>query len=381
MTADKSQNLAKMLSDVIRINTVSPPGNEKDLALYIADILRSNGLEPVVQDLGNNRANLFCEIGCGDECRLILNGHLDVVPAEGEWKHNPFEGIIDDGYLFGRGACDMKAGVVCMLQAFIDTFKEADKLKGRLKLFLVADEETSNLGLNSYLKEHEEEDRVSVKRNYAVIGEPTNLRVCNSHYGVERYWINVHGESAHSSKPELGINAIAGASSIVESLGSYHAELRTRVTEWGSPSCAVTMIEGGEKQNSIPAHARVFIDRRTVPGEKAEDVKREVEDWLKNKTDLKGCSCDVELYFTFGSGLLPADNSFLSAVLKENDQSSPEVFPAGCEEGIMLSHGYEAVVLGPGDIKDAHMPDEKVLVSDLGKAYEIYRRIIKKVLM
>ena len=381
MAADKSQDLARLLSEMIRINTVSPPGNEKDLALYIAGILRSNGLEPTIQDLGNNRANIFCEIGEGDECRLILNGHLDVVPAEGEWKHDPFEGRIDGEYLYGRGACDMKAGLACMLQAFIDTAKEESRLKGRLKIFFVTDEETSNLGLRSYISEYGEKDRLSAKRNYALIGEPTDLNVCNSHYGVERYWINVHGVSAHSSKPELGVNAISGAAAIVDSLSGYHKELRSRVTEWGSPSCAVTMIEGGEKQNSIAAHARVFIDRRTVPGEKAEDVKKEVEAWLDERTDLRGCTCDTELYFTFGSGLLPAGNSFLSAIMEEAGQEKAEVFPAGCEQGIMLSAGYEAAVLGPGSIKDAHMPDEKVRVSDLGKAYELYRKIISRILM
>ena len=343
MAADKSQDLARLLSEMIRINTVSPPGNEKDLAAYIAEILRSNGLEPTIQDLGNNRANIFCEIGEGDECRLILNGHLDVVPAEGEWKHDPFEGRIDGEYLYGRGACDMKAGLACMLQAFIDTAKEESRLKGRLKLFFVTDEETSNLGLRSYISEYGEKDRLS--------------------------------------KPELGVNAISGAAAIVDSLSGYHKELRSRVTEWGSPSCAVTMIEGGEKQNSIAAHARVFIDRRTVPGEKAEDVKKEVEAWLDERTDLRGCTCDTELYFTFGSGLLPVGNSFLSAIMEEAGQEKAEVFPAGCEQGIMLSAGYEAAVLGPGSIKDAHMPDEKVRVSDLGKAYELYRKIISRILM
>ena len=231
MTADNSQNLARLLSEMIHINTVAPPGNEKDLATYIADILRSNGFNPIVQDLGDNRANITCEIGEGDDCRLILNGHLDVVPAEGEWNHEPFSGTVDGDCLFGRGACDMKAGLCCMLQAFIDTAKESNKLRGRLKLVFVADEETSNLGLRSYLSKYNENDRKTAKRNYAVIGEPTELHVCNSHYGVERYWINIHGESAHSSKPELGVNAIVGASSVVESLGAYHKELRTRVTD------------------------------------------------------------------------------------------------------------------------------------------------------
>ena len=381
MSNDKFQDISRLLSEMIRINTVSPPGNEKDLAIYIADILGANGLDPTIQDLGNNRANVFCEIGAGSESRLILNGHLDVVPAEGEWKHEPFSGKTDGEYLYGRGACDMKAGLACMLQAFIDIAKKDELLNGKLKLLFVADEETSNLGLRSYISEYRDTDMASVRHNYALIGEPTELHVCNSHYGVERYWINIHGESAHSSKPELGINAIEGASSIVNCIRSYHKELRNRITEWGSPSCAVTMIEGGEKQNSIPAHARVFIDRRTVPGEDPADVKAEIESWLSSNADSMDCTYDVELFFSFGSGLLPADDCFLGSVLNEVGQLSGEVFPAGCEQGIMLAAGYKVAVLGPGSIKDAHMPDEKVFMPDLLRAYELYRRIITRTLM
>ena len=381
MSTSISESLQRLLSEMIQINSVSPPGNERDLARFIASILRENGLNPVIQDLGGNRANLFCEIGNGDESRLILNGHLDTVPAEGEWKNDPFEGNTDGRYLYGRGACDMKAGLACMLQAFIDTAKEENDLKGRLKLLFVADEETNNLGLRSYLADYNDMDVLSARHNYAIIGEPTDLHVCNSHYGVERYWITIHGLSAHSSNPELGINAIAGAASIVESISRYHKKLRTRVTKEGSPSCAVTMIAGGEKQNSIPANARVFIDRRTMPGEQPEDVYQEIKAWIDAETDLNGCSVTVEPCFSFGSGLLPRDNHFLLEILEENRQDLPNVFPAGCEQGIMLSAGYEAVVLGPGSIKDAHMTDEKVRVSDLIKAYDAYRRIISRILM
>ena len=376
MAADKSQDLARLLSEMIRINTVSPPGNEKDLALYIAGILRSNGLEPTIQDLGDNRANIFCEIGEGDECRLILNGHLDVVPAEGEWKHDPFESRIDGEYLYGRGACDMKAGLACMLQAFIDTAKEESRLKGRLKIFFVTDEETSNLGLRSYISEYGEKDRLSAKRNYALIGEPTDLNVCNSHYGVERYWINVHGVSAHSSKPELGVNAISGAAAIVDSLSGYHKELRSRVTEWGSPSCAVTMIEGGEKQNSIPVLCSLFLDRRTVPGEDGGQVAKEVEQWIASHADMHGCTCSVEPFFSFASGLLDERSGFLGKAKEIVGQQTDLVFPAGCEQAIFISGGYDAIVLGPGSIEMAHKIDEYVPLEELEKAVDIYEKFI-----
>ncbi len=378
MTKGKTAELAELLSGMIRINTVSPPGNERDLAIYIAEILRQHGFSPEIQELGNNRANLICETGRGQDVRLILNGHLDVVPAEGDWKHPPFEGKIDDGYIFGRGACDMKAGLAAMLKAFIDSREE--ELSGRLCLLFVTDEETSNLGIRSYIAEHSQEDAATCRRNLAIIGEPTDLSVCNAHYGVERYWINVKGESAHSSKPELGINAIRGAAAIVRGLDGYHRELRSRITEWGSPSCAVTMIEGGEKQNSIAARARVFIDRRTVPGEKPEDITAEIKDWIDRNIDLEGCAYDIESYFSFGSGLLDKENPFLREAL-DAAGGSPEVFPAGCEQGILIGAGYEALVLGPGSIKDAHMPDEKVRIDDLCSAYELYRKLISQVLI
>ena len=365
-------DVVQLTRTLISVDTVSPPGNERILAVRIAEILHEYGLEATIQDIGDNRANLICEYGSGNGTCLVLNGHLDTVPAEGQWRHDPFDAHVEDGLMYGRGACDMKGGLAAMMSAFIGMAPLADRLDGIVRLVFVADEEDANRGSRHFLAH----DRRSCKRNLMVIGEPTGLSVCCAHFGAERFWIRLHGRSAHSSRPEEGANAILAASSVASCLEGYHHELRSRKTRFGSPSAAVTLIEGGEKQNSIPVLCSLFLDRRTVPGEDGGQVAKEVEQWIASHADMHGCTCSVEPFFSFASGLLDERSGFLGKAKEIVGQQTDLVFPAGCEQAIFISGGYDAIVLGPGSIEMAHKIDEYVPLEELEKAVEIYEKFI-----
>jgi acetylornithine deacetylase/succinyl-diaminopimelate desuccinylase family protein len=371
-------DVVELTKELIDINTTAPPGNEKDLAVFIAQYLTELGFSPIVQEVEKQRANLLCSYGEGQECQLVFNGHLDVVPADPTfWKTDPFTAFDDGSRLYGRGAADMKAGVAAMVVAFVAFAKEIANPAIRLQLLLVCDEEAVNKGSLYYLAH----GPVRYRHNYMVIGEPTGLRVCRGHLGAERCWAHITGKSAHSSKPQEGINAISLASRLVVGLDTYNERLMQKKSFWGNPSCAVTLLSGGEKQNSIPAQCRLFIDRRTVPGETKEQVYQE----LRAVTDLAlgkdAPAVKLVPCFDFAAGELGADNAFLQMVqdvLKESidaDHAMPMAFKAGCEQEIFLRNGFEAVVLGPGSLQQAHISDEFVEKEQITTAVQLYKSI------
>ena len=157
-------DVVQLTRTLISVDTVSPPGNERNLAVRVAEILHEYGLEATIQDIGDNRANLICEYGSGNGTCLVLNGHLDTVPAEGQWRHDPFDAHVEDGLMYGRGACDMKGGLAAMMSAFIGMAPLADRLDGIVRLVFVADEEDANRGSRHFLAH----DRRSCKRNLMV---------------------------------------------------------------------------------------------------------------------------------------------------------------------------------------------------------------------
>ena len=144
-----------ILRDLVSINTVNPPGNEKAAAMYFKELLEPAGFSCTVQDLGDGRANFVAELGRGGGPELIFNGHLDVVPAAGRWETNPFELAGMGDKVYGRGVCDMKGGLAAMCRAALSVAEEGGPERGMLKLLFVADEEDANRGVLAYLRERE----------------------------------------------------------------------------------------------------------------------------------------------------------------------------------------------------------------------------------
>lgn len=373
-------DVVTLLQKLIQIQTVNPPGNEKDLALFIADLLHEDGVGITVQDLGNNRANLIADIGNDNGPLLIFNGHLDVVPATGEWIHPPFSAFTDGSFIYGRGSADMKAGLAAMIIAFMSFFHK--ELKGRLRLLFVADEESFNLGTTSYMKNIPQTGNTS---KYALIGEPTELNVCRGHLGVERYWIHCKGKSAHSSKPEEGVNAIGIASILYASLDAYHKMLRQKKGFFGSPSCTVTMITGGEKMNLVPSSCKLMVDRRTIPGETPEGVLKELQGIIDNAFPGQQHLVSVEPFFSLLPAEIPEDSLFLQTASrlakKVNPLEKVMGFEAGCEQGLLLSGGIEALVYGPGSIKMGHVENECVPIDQLKSAVRFYEQLASEILL
>ena len=178
LTADERQELTTLLCSLIQHPSENPPGNEKAVALFIADVLRGEGIDVEVQEAVEERPNVIARLkGQRPGKRLILNGHSDVVPCGAGWSVEPFAAVIDGDRIIGRGAADMKSGVAAMMYAAILIQRRQYAFNGEIVLLFNVDEERINLGMEHFLAQ-------GVEADYAVIGEPTSLEICVAHKGV-----------------------------------------------------------------------------------------------------------------------------------------------------------------------------------------------------
>ena len=300
----------ELLRELIRFDTVNPPGNEKPAAQYLTGLLQTAGFRCEVQDLGGNRANLIAVLGGGDGPELMLTGHLDVVPAVGAWDSSPFSMAEKDGRLYGRGTSDMKGGIAAMCEAAMGCAARKEPMKGSLKLLFVADEECSNLGTLSYLKTHG-------GSGYAIIGEPTRLEVAVAHRGVSRDYIDIKGLPGMPPSPQGG-GCVMKACRAVLAVNDMNETLR-HVTHpvLPPPGIAVTMIEGYEKDNVVPGNVRLLLDFRIHPGMDHEQVGRFLDKGFE-QAGIDGCQRTLRYYMPGGE--IRQDDRFVKLCLEERER-------------------------------------------------------------
>jgi acetylornithine deacetylase len=262
---------AELVSTLVAIPSVNPdlvPGGagEGEVAAYVAGWLRDAGLEVEVDEPAPGRPSVVAVArGRGGGRSLMLNGHLDTVGVEG--MERPFEPVVQDGRLYGRGGYDMKAGVAaCMVAA---RRLAAEDLAGDVILTAVADEEYASIGTQSVLQRW--------TADAAIVTEPTALRVCVAHKGFVWAELETAGRAAHGSRPAEGVDAITKMAPALARL----AELQTGLDAApghelvGAGSVHASLIEGGQELSSYPARCVLSLERRTAPGESADDFRDE----------------------------------------------------------------------------------------------------------
>lgn len=368
-----------ILKDLIRIDTVNPPGNEKNAAVYLAELLEPYGFRCQVQDLGDNRANLIAEIGGTEGPELQLNGHLDVVPVTGEWETDPFAAVVDGDRIYGRGSADMKGGIAAMCEAAIRIALEGGPGKGRLKLLFVADEECSNLGTRYYLEHCKEGD-------YAIIGEPTDLRIAVAHRGVSRDCIDLIGTERHAALPEEEEDALSLAARSILAFRNLNGRLKERTHKiLPAPSVAVTMVQGYEKDNVVPERVRLLLDFRILPGMTHEEVDRILDETLKDESIP---NYEKRLHFYMPGGEIAADDPFVMQCLEvrkqilggDTKENVPFAFEATCIQCFLEQSGIRTIICGPGSIHQAHTAGEYTSEEQVRKAADLYEAIVKEIL-
>ncbi len=283
-----STYLAEILTDLVRIDSRNPlltPGSpgEGEIGAYVADALRTLGLDVTVHDLQDERSNRRVNVvgilrGSGGGRSLLLNAHLDTVGVEG--MDAPFSAELRNGRLYGRGSQDMKASIAAMLAA-AKALQNADaRLAGDLLLTFVADEEALSVGMADLVRHY--------RADAAIVTEPTDLQICRAHRGFCWHEITTHGRAAHGSRYREGIDAIAHMGRVLVELEALGEELLVREPHplAGPPSLHASTITGGTEVSVYPARCTLQVERRTVPGESPASCEAEIQERLDKLASL-----------------------------------------------------------------------------------------------
>jgi acetylornithine deacetylase/succinyl-diaminopimelate desuccinylase family protein len=368
------ERLNKLAGDLIRIPSVNPPGNTEACVDRLIEYFDRNGIHGQRICKFEGKPNLVITIGGGSPV-LLWNGHLDVVTAgEEKWEHDPFGGTIEGDCLHGRGAVDMKASVAAMAEAFLALTKCGKNLKGTLIFTAVSDEENLGGAGTQVLA-----DEGKLQADFAIVGEPTNLRVDVVERGVMWFSVISHGRTSHGARPHLGVNAVEQMVDVAKALKDrVIPKLKQRTHPLVSSACmSLNLFHGGEKNNVIPDYCKMSGDRRIVPGEKGDEVAREIEEIIREYRTPEN-----RLEFIVDKLVLPtetrSDHPIVQILLKNIERVTGEKKIVGGKDGSTDAHiinaklGIPSVIFGPGDFTLCHRPNEYVSLKQLMQAAQIH---------
>jgi acetylornithine deacetylase ArgE len=376
-----SLNPIQLLRDMIAIPSVNPmrldPGLavEKELVDYIENTLRREGIDCERQLVAEGRENLVAIVdGSVDRDGLMLNSHLDTVPVA-NMTIDPFDPVVRDERVFGRGACDAKGSIAAMLTALIHHSRQTARSRPVVFAAMV-DEEYSFSGSWKLI---EKDWPVSS----CIVGEPTGLASIIAHKGITRWRVKVKGIAAHGAMPHLGRNAIYAGAHVGVALECFANQLANRAPHplLGGPTLNVGRVSGGSSVNIVPDSCEFEIERRLLPGEEGRQAIRECEEFVR-------AECGEQVEFSFEDPYLvdpPLETAREAVIVSAVGAAhSAEFGSAGAIEGAyygtdgskLASVGIETVVCGPGNIAQAHTADEYIEIEQLERAVRLYRRLI-----
>lgn len=364
----------KVLQDIVKVKSVND--NEKDVADYLEKLFSDNGIES--KHIANNetRHNLVAEHTNGKGKVLGISGHQDVVAAgdENEWKFPPFSGHIDGDKLYGRGSTDMKSGLAALAIAMIELKNEDANFNGTVRFMATVGEEVGALGSTLLAEEGYADDLDGL-----LIAEPVEV-VAYTHKGSLNYTVISHGKSSHSSMPDEGINSITNMSAFIQRFNEEFSKVTADYTNevLGKVAASVTIINGGDQVNSIPATTTVQGNIRIIPefdNTKVKALLKEIVDSLNRKDNV-----DLELIIDYDLNSVESDkNSDLAKVVLANTKAktggiSPVTDAAAFTQ---TDNKFDLVIYGPGVSTLPHQVDEYVSIEDYLSKIEEYKAIIK----
>jgi acetylornithine deacetylase len=348
--------------------------HEHRVTAYLERLIQSLGVPYNRQTVAPGRDNLIAEYHPPTPSvdTMIWECHQDTVPVDGMIV-DPFGASIEGGKLYGRGACDVKAGAAAMLSAFARLVREKPPGSAQVTLAFVVDEEHTFLGIQHLM-------RSGLTAQAAIVAEPTSLDIVTAHKGVVRWRIETTGRACHSSQPDQGINAIYRMGRVLRGIETYAEQLGSGRSDpdLGYPSLSVGMIHGGASPNTIPDHCRIEIDRRLIPGENPNTVSEELNNYLRNSAGI-----DFEFVSTPPVFACPAltprnieglQNRLGQAINSVRGCHRVLSVPYGTDASTIAESGIPTVVFGPGHIEQAHTKDEWVELSQVEAAAEILFR-------
>ncbi len=377
--------LVDVLASLVRTPSVNPGTSEKAIADVIEGWLNEKSIELAQVEFAPGRPSVGAVIrGAQDGPTVVLNGHMDTVPIDDAslWTTDPFGAEVRDGFLYGRGACDMKAGLAVQIGVahFLADIDPA-QLHGSVVLHFAAGEERGEPGTRALLD-------AGFTGDFGITTEPTSLRVATATRGVVTYTLRIKGRSVHAGRAEAGLNPVWGLMPILELLRDYDAEVRSRAHPLlAGGSCTPTMIRAGVKENAVSDHCDIYIDRRLLPGETPESDKAALLDRLERLTTTDG-GLDVELstIYEVEPAEIDPTSPFAQQVLRavaDVTGTSSEVWGAPFSSDVrnlVNDAAITAVTFGPGDTQFCHCPDERVPVAELEDAAVTIAKVVVELL-
>jgi len=376
----------KILKDLISFKTISGENNSS-LINYCEDILTKCGASSFkVFDDEKKRVNLFATLKAkkpnGKE-PIILSGHTDVVPVSKGWSTDPFIAEIKDEKLYGRGSCDMKGFLACSL-AFAEIFSKSN-LSRDIHFSLTFDEETACIGAPLLIKELKKR---KITNGICIVGEPTEMKIIDSHKACYEYTTFFEGLAGHSSKPDEGVNAAEYASKYVNKLMSLRSDLINRKPKDSifTPSYSTLSIGGifgGIAHNVIADKCHVNWETRPVNKEDGIFLNSEIDKYadgllLEMKKKYPNASIKKKIIGEIIGFQRVNDSKACEFVSSITGDNSREVVSFGTEAGLFQEIGISTVVCGPGSIEQAHKIDEFIELSEIKKCLAFLEGVKEK---
>jgi acetylornithine deacetylase len=376
-----------MIERLIAFNTVSRDSN-LGLIEWARDYLAKLGaVTRLTHDASGKKANLFATLGDSKKPGLVLSGHTDVVPVDGQnWDTDPFVATERDGKLYARGSADMKGFIGIILNQapkFVTALNEK-RLDAPLHYALSYDEEVGCLGVRGLIRDLEEN---AIRPAGCVVGEPTSMQPIIAHKGTHRFRCAVHGREAHSSYVTHGVNAIEYAARLVvfiRQIGDRLAQLEQRDYGFTVPYTTLStgLIQGGIAANVVPKDCVFQFDMRTLPQASPDALYQEIRAHAeKLAAEMRGIDANSGIDLQWVSqtvGLAAAEtDAIVQWAMRLSQHTTVGKVSYGTEAGLFQKMGVPTVICGPGDIAEAHRPNEFVSLDQLAQCERFVDRILE----
>lgn len=379
-----TQKSIERLSEWVAFPTVS---RESNLALidWAEGVLSSCGARcRRTWNADRTKANLLASFGPSTGGGVVLSGHTDVVPTDGQdWSTDPFVLTEANGRLYGRGSADMK-GFLAVCMACLET-ADLDALTAPIHLAMSYDEEVGCIGVDGLIEDLV--DHVG-RPERVVIGEPTSMQVVRAHKSINVFKTTVVGQAAHSSQPHRGGGAIFAASRMIEKLYQLGEQKRAKGSDSGAEppytTVQVGLIDGGTAVNILPAKCQFQWEYRALPGEDPDEIINALSDWVEAHAlpDLRRHAPHASIV-TEAIARVPPLVASTESGIEPWIRGLPGVAPGGSGEVAFATEGgnfkraaLPAIVCGPGSIDQAHQPDEFIEIAQLEQCVKMVQAII-----
>jgi len=352
-----------------------------EIAAFLAERSERAGWRIEQFETSADKANVVCSAGPMEHMDqgLLICGHMDVVPVDGQpWVSDPFSVTERDGLLYGRGTADMKGFIAATVEA-LDGI-DPTRLTAPVVLAWTHDEEVGCLGSAHLAREFQAAGRALPTAG--LIGEPTDFRMVRMHAGHVTCRIRITGESAHSSKPDLGASAIVAMTPVLAALASLEQELKSEhrleeLIERPWVSLNIGTIEGGAAVNLVPDHCEIVVGYRPLPGDDPYEVAQRIQERVSNLPSLPGIQRTFTLEGISPAMLTPEGTDLQHLLTPHASHPGTCSAPFGTDAGNLESVGVKSLVFGPGSIDVAHKANEYISANALEKTVGIIQELVQ----